>query len=70
MLANHGASVVSSDLSPELRAGGYEKSQLPTHELITQKKGKSIFHKADVSSEGDVRSLIDEAVKEYGRIDM
>ena len=70
LLANHGASVVCSDLVPELRAGGYEKFQVPTHELIVQNKGKATFQKADVSSDGSMRSLIDEAVKEHKRVDM
>jgi NAD(P)-dependent dehydrogenase (short-subunit alcohol dehydrogenase family) len=69
-LASEGAYLVCSDLTPEVRSGGYEKSSVPTHEAIVQNKGKAIFTKADVSSEEDVKSLIALAVKTYGRLDM
>ena len=51
-LAAAGASVVCSDLVPEVRAGGYENSAVPTHELIS-KTGMAMFKKADASSEQD-----------------
>ncbi|KIX03937.1 uncharacterized protein Z518_07490 [Rhinocladiella mackenziei CBS 650.93] len=69
-LASEGAYLVCSDLSPELRAGGYEKSQVPTHELIVQQKGKAIFQKADASSVDDVKGLVGLAVQTYGRLDI
>jgi NAD(P)-dependent dehydrogenase (short-subunit alcohol dehydrogenase family) len=70
LLATEGALVVCSDLSPGVRAGGYEEDNTPTHELIVKKDGKSVFHKADVSSEDDIKSLVEFSVKSYGRLDM
>lgn len=61
--------MVCSDLSPTVRAGGYEKDSTPTHELIA-KTEKAIFVKADVGSEEDVQELVAVAVKTYGRLDM
>lgn len=69
-LASEGAYLVCSDLTPEVRAGGYEKTLVPTHELISQQKGKAVFQKADTSSEEDVKALIAYAVQTYGRVDM
>ncbi|KAE8137301.1 hypothetical protein BDV38DRAFT_293060 [Aspergillus pseudotamarii] len=70
-LASEGASVVCSDLTPEVRSGGYEQVQTPTHEEIQQTlKGKAIFQKADVSSEDDVKALVQLAAERYGRLDI
>ena len=69
-LASEGASLVCSDLSPDARSEGYEKDSTPTHELIIKNNGKAIFHKADVSEEEDVKSLVQSAVQAYGRLDM
>jgi NAD(P)-dependent dehydrogenase (short-subunit alcohol dehydrogenase family) len=69
-LASEGAYLVCSDLNEQVRAGGYEKSQDPTHKVIEQQNGKAIFQKADASSEEDIKSLVDVAVRNYGRLDM
>jgi len=71
-LASEGAPIVCSDLTSEIRAGGYEKDLTPTHDLIVQThgKGKAIFQRADASSEDDIKGLVDLAVKTYGRLDM
>ncbi|OAP54925.1 hypothetical protein AYL99_10625 [Fonsecaea erecta] len=71
-LASEGASIVCSDLTTEIRAGGFEKDLTPTHDLIIQThgQGRAIFHRADASSEDDVRLLVDVAVKTYGRLDI
>ena len=69
-LASEGAYIVCSDLSPEVRAGGYETSQVPTHKVILQRNRESVFQKADVGSEEDVKSLVQVAVSTYGRLDM
>lgn len=68
-LASESASGVCSDLTPDLRPGGYEAVTAPTHELIA-KTGRSIFKKADVSSPEDVEALVAAAVAEFGRLDM
>jgi NAD(P)-dependent dehydrogenase (short-subunit alcohol dehydrogenase family) len=69
-LASEGAFLVCSDLTPELRAGGYEKDQTPTHEVILRNKGKAVFQKTDVSSEEDIKALVVFTVQTYGRLDM
>ena len=69
MLASEGAHVVCSDLTPDLRPGGYETETDPTHEVIAR-TGKAIFKKADVSSTQDVEALVGAAVSEFGRLDM
>ena len=69
-LASEGAKVVCSDLKPQVLSGGYEKDQTPTHELIQQRGGKSVFQTADVSSEVAVKELVGAAVKNYGRWDV
>lgn len=58
-----------SDLDAGVRAGGSEIDLTPTHERIA-KTGKAIFQQSDVSSEEDVKTLVDSAVREYGRLDM
>lgn len=62
---NHGANVVCADRS----ALGSATSQ-STHALIRAKGGRSVFVKTDVTSADSVRQLIDNAVGEYGRVDM
>ncbi|RMZ88920.1 hypothetical protein DV736_g3848, partial [Chaetothyriales sp. CBS 134916] len=69
-LASEGAFVVCSDLNPAVRAGGYEENQVPTHELIVERKGKAVFQKADASREEDIKGLVELAVKEFGRLDI
>ncbi|TVY44461.1 putative oxidoreductase [Lachnellula occidentalis] len=68
-LASEGASVVCSDLIPELRPGGYETETAPTHEVITR-TGKAIFKRADASLPQDVEALVAAAVAEFGRLDI
>jgi NAD(P)-dependent dehydrogenase (short-subunit alcohol dehydrogenase family) len=68
-LASEGASVVCSDITPDLRAGGYEKDSASTHEVISR-AGKAIFKKADASSAEDMGALVQAAVTTYGRLDM
>ncbi|KAK5079256.1 hypothetical protein LTR64_002322 [Lithohypha guttulata] len=70
MLASEGAYIVCSDVDPAVRAGGYEESQVPTHELIQQQKGKAVFQKADVTDATDIEALIEVAVNEFGRLDI
>jgi NAD(P)-dependent dehydrogenase (short-subunit alcohol dehydrogenase family) len=68
-LASEGASVVCSDLTPDLLQGGYETDTAPTHEVVAR-KGKAIFKKTDVSSPQQVDALVAAAVAEFGRLDM
>ena len=59
--AEHGASVVVSD---QAVAGGQE-----TVGMITQAGGKSVFVKADVTQAPQVKALIVEVERAYGRLD-
>lgn len=69
--AKAGASVVCSDLQPEARQEGYEQDlSVPTHSLIKQTGGVSIFQACDVSKPSQIKQLVDTAVKEYGRLDI
>ncbi|KIY00423.1 uncharacterized protein Z520_04108 [Fonsecaea multimorphosa CBS 102226] len=69
LLATEGAYVVCSDIQPNVREGGSEQDLTPTHEVITR-NGRSVFQKADVSSEEDMINLVERAVKEFGRLDI
>jgi NAD(P)-dependent dehydrogenase (short-subunit alcohol dehydrogenase family) len=61
-LAQEGASVVIADVDEEW---GHEAV-----EEIDVAGGKAVFAKADVSSEEDVRRMVDVAVTTYGRLDV
>ena len=59
--ANEGAKVVASDVNVK---GGEE-----TVEMIKKTGGEAIFVKSDVSQSADVKALVAETVKAYGRLD-
>lgn len=59
--ASEGAKVVASDVNVK---GGEE-----TVEIIKKAGGEAIFVKSDVSQSADVKALIAETVKAYGRLD-
>ncbi|KAG7005176.1 2-(R)-hydroxypropyl-coM dehydrogenase [Physcia stellaris] len=66
--------VVCADLHP-ITAGtelGAEDAGTPTHEVICQRQGanKAIFVKTDVTDGGQIKALIEEAVKAGGRLDI
>ena len=60
--AGEGAAVVVADLNQE---GGET-----TVRQCREHGGRAIFHKADVSSEEDIKTLIARAVAEFGRLDI
>jgi NAD(P)-dependent dehydrogenase (short-subunit alcohol dehydrogenase family) len=60
---------VCSDITPDLRPGGYEKDNVSTHEIIAR-TGKATFKKADASAAEDMEALVEAAVATYGRLDM
>ncbi|CAG9983088.1 unnamed protein product [Clonostachys byssicola] len=68
--AEEGARVVCADLKPSARLPDLEDTNLETHELITQKGGKAIFVRTDVTSATDWKVAIQAAVTEYGRLDI
>jgi NAD(P)-dependent dehydrogenase (short-subunit alcohol dehydrogenase family) len=57
---------VCSDLTESAR----DVSQTPTHEEIAKTGGISSFMKADVSVELDIVTLIEETLRQYGRLDI
>lgn len=59
-----------ADLKPSARLPGLEDNELETHKVITQRGGKAIFVKTDVTSAKDWDKLIESTVKEYGRLDV
>ncbi|MDD5700201.1 MAG: SDR family NAD(P)-dependent oxidoreductase [Candidatus Nanoarchaeia archaeon] len=59
-LARHGASVVVSDIAP-----GED-----TVKKIRMLKRNAIYVKTDVSNENDVKNLINETIKRFGKIDI
>ena len=60
--AGEGAAVVIADLN---REGGEAAVR-----DCKENGGSAVFQLADVSSEGDIKSAVDRAVKEFGRIDI
>jgi 3-oxoacyl-[acyl-carrier protein] reductase len=60
--AEEGASVVVNDID---ETGGKRVAQ-----VIQQAGGVAVFHKADVTREGEVKGLVDAAVKRFGRVDI
>ncbi len=59
--ASEGAKVVASDVNVK---GGEE-----TVEMIKKAGGEAVFVKSDISQSADVKALIAETVKAYGRLD-
>lgn len=60
--AERGAKVVINDIS--------ETKGKETLELVKQKGGTGIFIKADVSKESEAKKLIEETIKEFGKLDI
>ncbi|KAF5975149.1 alcohol dehydrogenase [Fusarium coicis] len=70
-LAKAGSKVVCSDLQPEARQEGYEKDPaVPTHELIKNLGGESIFQRCDGSNSSQIEELVSKAVSTFGRLDI
>ena len=61
MFAREGAGVVVSDINAE---GGKQ-----TVQMIKQKGGQAVFIPADVSKESEVKGLVEQTLKNFGRLD-
>lgn len=59
--AREGAKVIVSDI--------HEKEGQETVDEIKSKKGEAHFIKCDVSSEPEVKNLVDKTIEKYGRLD-
>ena len=62
LFAQHGAKLAIADLNPD---GGQETAQ-----MIREAGGTAVFIQTDVSQAAQVENLINEAVREYGRLDI
>lgn len=60
--ASEGAAVVVADLNSQ---GG----ELIVSEIAAA-KGRAVYQRTDVTSESDIRSVVERAVREYGRLDI
>ncbi|KUJ20154.1 NAD(P)-binding protein [Mollisia scopiformis] len=65
--AREGASVMCADIELNAREDEGGRS---THEMIVENNGKAFFMKTDVTDEAQVKSLIAETVKAFGRLDI
>lgn len=68
--SREGASLVCVDLKPGARAEVASECEANTDELVRQKGGRAIFIKADLSKADEVEAMVQQAVAEYGRIDV
>ena len=62
LFAQHGAKLAIADLNPD---GGQETAQ-----MIREAGGTAVFIQTDVSQAAQVENLINEVVREYGRLDI
>lgn len=69
-VGKEGAKVVCSDVREEPREGDFIENDIATHKLIQEKGGESTFVECDVSDLEDVKSLVESAVEEFGRLDV
>jgi NAD(P)-dependent dehydrogenase (short-subunit alcohol dehydrogenase family) len=68
--SREGSNVVCADLKPTARPEVPEEAEIETHELIKKEGGRAIFVRTDVGDSEQMQSLIEVAVKEFGRVDM
>lgn len=68
--AREGAIVVCADLDPIASVHMNDGDPKATHKIIGEKNGTSIFVKCNVDTSQNVQDLVNEAVQEYGRLDM
>jgi NAD(P)-dependent dehydrogenase (short-subunit alcohol dehydrogenase family) len=71
-LAYHreGASIICADLKRGARSAVPEETKVPTDKLITDAGGQAIFVQTDVSIAEDMKTLVEQAVSHFGRVDM
>ena len=63
-LAREGAVVIHSDLKEQAAPHGFEPDiDTPTHQVIVNNKGRSVFKKCDMGKTEEITALIDFAVK-------
>ncbi|KAF7592326.1 hypothetical protein BBP40_000382 [Aspergillus hancockii] len=67
--SREGAKVVCADISPSARLPTASETET-THDIITKAGGKAIFVQTDVGDPRQMESLVQEAVREFGRLDI
>lgn len=70
LYAKEGAKVICSDLRPSANSLIPSEADVSTHDLILKSGGKAVFVETDVSKAADMSSLIENAVSEFGRLDV
>ncbi len=69
--AAEGAKVVCSDLKPDADQKGFETDiQIPTHEVIKESGGESIFVTCDVTKSKNVAALVTASIDKFGTLDI
>ncbi|OCK81408.1 putative short chain dehydrogenase [Lepidopterella palustris CBS 459.81] len=70
-LAREGARIVCADLKEEAAQHGFEEDKhIPTHTVITNNGGTSVFKKCDMGKPEEIYELIDFAVSTYSKLDI
>jgi NAD(P)-dependent dehydrogenase (short-subunit alcohol dehydrogenase family) len=70
-LAREGARIVCADLLPAARADGYEDDlDVATDEVIRRGGGEAVFVPADMTKRADADRVVEQAVSNFGRLDM
>jgi NAD(P)-dependent dehydrogenase (short-subunit alcohol dehydrogenase family) len=63
-LAKEGAHLVCADLRPDAAAKGFEADKdIPTHQVIINNGGRSIFQKCDMGKTDEINALFAAAIK-------
>ncbi|WP_342629904.1 glucose 1-dehydrogenase [Nguyenibacter vanlangensis] len=65
LFAQEGAAVIAADITEDVVEGGE-----PVIDVLRRLTDKTMFVRADVSKEADVRSLFHQVVARYGRVDI
>ncbi|CAG8958767.1 hypothetical protein HYFRA_00011611 [Hymenoscyphus fraxineus] len=58
------------DLQAGVRPEFNEEYPIATHELIVKRGGKAEFRRVDVTKEGEVREVVEEVARVWGRLDV
>lgn len=68
--AREGAKVICADVQPGARDLVQDELNIFTHDMITKSGGVAVFHIVDVGDEEQVKDLVNQTVKIFGKIDM
>ncbi|KAI8625858.1 NAD(P)-binding protein [Xylariaceae sp. FL1651] len=68
--SREGATIVCADLKREARSEVPDETLVHTDEAITQGGGQATFIQTNVSLTEDIKSLVEHAVSQFGRVDI